>query len=117
MVPVAPGEWILGHLDRHRIHGVMMAVVFLVVGGDPSGGSLLAIVLAVYLGWLRLVAAWTRGVRSRIWAGVHPQSQRPLSPAKEETKPIERAPPQPTTDCSVNHPSWGDDPPAWDPTY
>jgi hypothetical protein len=56
------GGWILEHLNGLRIVGVIVAALFLVFGGNLTGGSLLVIVivLAVYLGLLQLVAAWAR---------------------------------------------------------
>ncbi len=58
------GGWILEHLNGLRIFGVVVAGLFLVLGGNLTGWSLLVIVivLAVYLGLLQLVAAWARRV-------------------------------------------------------
>jgi hypothetical protein len=58
------GGWIREHLNGLRILGVAVAALFLVFGGNLTGGSLLVIVivLAVYLGVLQLVAAWARKV-------------------------------------------------------
>ena len=58
------GGWILQHLNGLRLFGVAVAALFLVLGGNLTGWSLLVIVivLAVYLGLLQLVAAWARSV-------------------------------------------------------
>ena len=58
------GGWILEHLNGLRIVGVIVAGLFLVLGGNLTGWSLLiiVIVLAVYLVLLQLVAAWARKV-------------------------------------------------------
>ncbi len=51
-----------------RVLGVVVAALFLVFGGKLTGWSLLVIVivLAVYLGFLQLVAAWARKVSNPI---------------------------------------------------
>jgi hypothetical protein len=56
------GGWILEHLKGLRIVGIVVAALFVVLGGNLTGWSLLVIlvVLAVYLGLLQLVATWAR---------------------------------------------------------
>ncbi len=62
------GGWILEHLNGLRIVGVVVAGLFLVLGGNLTGWSLLIIllVLAVYLGLLQLVAVWARTVSGSV---------------------------------------------------
>ncbi len=60
------GEWILEHLSGLRIVGVIVAGLFLVLGGNLTGWSLLAIVLvlAVCIALLQLGATWAHRVSS-----------------------------------------------------
>jgi hypothetical protein len=58
------GGWIVEHVNGLRILGVVVAALFLLLGGNLTGWTLLVIVLvlAVYLGLLQLVVAWARKV-------------------------------------------------------
>ena len=61
------GGWILEHVKGLRAVGAVVVALFVVLGGNLTGWTLLVIlvVLAAYLGLLQLVAAWARRVAGR----------------------------------------------------